>query len=96
MLIESGRTHHIDEVLHHILQALKKEIKKLKAGKKSKIKEEYQQALFRMNKPSTFKDREGHLFSGYIKGVTNSGHLKILVEDDQIREFQLKEVELMY
>ena len=96
MLIQSGRTHPIDEVLHKVLEALRLQIDRLKAGERDKIKSEYQRSLFRNNKPSTFKDGDGQLFSGYIKGVTDSGHLKVLVEDDEIREFQLKEVEWMY
>ena len=96
MLAQSGRNHPIDEVLHNVLEALKIEIDRLRSGQLEQVKTEYQRALFRNNKPSTFKDSEGRLFSGYIKGVTDAGHLKVLVEDDEIREFQLKEVELMY
>lgn len=96
MLIQSGRTYPVDEVLHHVIEALECEINRLKAGEFAQVKREYQHALFRNNKPSTFKDNQGQLFSGYIKGVTTAGHLKVLVEDDEIREFQLKEVELMY
>ncbi len=96
MLVQSGRTYPIDEVLQRILESLRFEIERLKQGEFAHVKNDYQSALFRNNKPSTFKDGSGQLFSGYIKGVTNTGHLKVLVEDEQIREFQLKEVELIY
>jgi len=52
--------------------------------------------LFRKNKPSTFKDAEGVMFSGFIKGVSKSGHLQVLLEDDVLRAFDLKTIELLY
>ena len=33
---------------------------------------------------------------GFIKGVSSAGKLKILMEDDIMKEFSLKEVQLLY
>ncbi len=96
LLLISGRTFDADEVLHVFLKQLKDEFSILKQKDYSKLKNTYEKHLFRKNKPSTFKDAEGLLFSGYIKGVTNSGSLQILIEDDIIKEFDLKEITLMY
>jgi BirA family biotin operon repressor/biotin-[acetyl-CoA-carboxylase] ligase len=96
LLLISGRTFDVDEVLDVFLKCLKKEFSTLKQCDYSILKNTYEKHLFRKNKPSTFKDTEGSLFSGYIKGVANSGSLQVLIEDDIIKEFDLKEITLMY
>ena len=52
--------------------------------------------LFRKNKPSTFRDAEGVSFSGIIKNVSSSGSLQVLIEDDIIKDFDFKDLTLLY
>lgn len=92
----SGKIYDLDEVLNEIIKNLKAYFKVLKAGKYKTLKAEYERHLFRKNKPSTFKDAEGYVFPGFIKGISESGNLKVLLEDDVIREFDLKEITLLY
>jgi BirA family biotin operon repressor/biotin-[acetyl-CoA-carboxylase] ligase len=68
----------------------------LKKGEFLQLKTSYEQQLFRKNKPSTFKNIEGTLFSGYIIGISDLGHLLVKVEDDVVKSFDLKEITLMY
>ena len=60
----------------------------------------YKKYTFKMNKQSlsftSFKDYNQNVFTGYIKGVSKSGYLNVLVEDNKHKYFDLKEVELMY
>lgn len=91
-----GRHFNLDELLILIIVELQGQIKKLKDGKYSELHEAYEKDLFRKNKPSTFKNAEGELFSGFIKNVTSSGKLQVLLEDEILQEFRLKEVKLMY
>jgi BirA family biotin operon repressor/biotin-[acetyl-CoA-carboxylase] ligase len=60
------------------------------------LKTEYEQRLFRINKPSTFRDKEGQLFSGIIKGISDSGNLRISIEEEELIEFDLKSITLLY
>ncbi|WP_194765810.1 biotin--[acetyl-CoA-carboxylase] ligase [Tamlana sp. I1] len=92
----TGTTYDLDELARTILNYLKDYFKVLNNEGFEVIKAEYESYLFRKNKPSTFKDAEGLLFSGFIKGVSNNGHLQILLEDNIIKTFDLKEVTLMY
>jgi len=92
----TGNVFHLDEVLHELIKNLKFYFGKLKHKEYKTLKKEYETYLFRKNKPSTFKDAEGNLFSGFIKKITNSGNLKVLLEDEVIREFDLKEITLLY
>ncbi|WP_299227645.1 biotin--[acetyl-CoA-carboxylase] ligase [uncultured Psychroserpens sp.] len=96
MQLISGVSFNNDEVLHQVLQFLKFYFGLLKQNKLEAIKEEYESYLFRKEKPSTFKDQSNHIFTGYIKGITNSGNLRILIEDSIVREFDLKEITLVY
>lgn len=91
-----GHPYNLDEVLDHIIVELKECFEWLELGQYSKIKEEYEGALFKKDKPSTFLDVEGSMFVGYILGVTDFGNLKVLLEDQIIKEFDLKELTLLY
>lgn len=92
----SGITYNLDEVLKSILKNLKLYIETLRAGRLEQIKIQYEAELFRKNKPSTFEDAEGYRFIGFIKGVSNSGYLQVVLEDDIVKEFDLKDVRLLY
>jgi BirA family biotin operon repressor/biotin-[acetyl-CoA-carboxylase] ligase len=92
----SGQNFDLDEVLHVILEKLERYFSLLEAKAYTVLKSTYESHLFRKNKPSTFKNTEGVMFSGFIIGVTDSGNLQIQLEDDIIKEFNLKEVALLY
>ncbi len=92
----SGRTYHLDEVLDVVLKNLKYYFNVLKSEDYSALKQEYETYLFRKNKPSTFKDAEGSVFSGFIKNVSVSGNLQVLLEDEIIKEYDLKDITLLY
>lgn len=92
----TGIHYNLDEVLLMIIVELELQVKRLKAAAYVELHKAYEAELFRKNKPSTFKNAEGELFSGFIKHVTPSGMLQVLLEDEIIQEFRLKEVKLLY
>ena len=92
----TGTHFSLDEVLHVIIDNLKLYFSELQNGNFKVLKTAYETLLFRKNKPSTFKDAKGNLFSGYIKSVTDLGNLCVLLEDEIIKEFDLKELKLLY
>ena len=94
--IISGKIYTLDEVLNVIINNLKAYFLLLKDGQYNTLKAEYERYLFRKNKPSTFKDVEGSIFSGFIKGISDLGNLRVLLEDDIIKEFDLKDITLLY
>jgi BirA family biotin operon repressor/biotin-[acetyl-CoA-carboxylase] ligase len=65
-------------------------------GKHEALKRSYEALLFRKDKPSTFKDTEGNMFAGFNKGTNIDGSLQVLLEDEIMAEFQLKEIQLLY
>ena len=92
----TGTHYNVDEILQLIIKYTKEYSKLLQQEKYNFVKNEYETNLFRKNKPSTFKDAEGVLFSGFIKGVTKYGKLQVIVEDEIVKKFDLKEITLMY
>lgn len=96
MQLISGKHFDRDQVLHEVLEQLKYYFSLLDSKSYDVLKHAYEINLFRKDKPSTFKDKEGDLFSGYIKGVSDSGHLNVLVEDDIMKSFDLKDVQLLF
>ncbi|WP_406684529.1 biotin--[acetyl-CoA-carboxylase] ligase [Seonamhaeicola sp. MEBiC1930] len=91
-----GLQYDLDEVLFRIMSYTKKYATLLKEGKYDDVKNEYEANLFRKDKPSTFKDIDGELFSGFVKGVTKYGKLMVILEDEIIKKFDLKEIEILY
>lgn len=60
------------------------------------LKTNYEHLLFRKDKPSTFKRKDGSLIMGFIKGISDQGLLKVLLEDEIMAHFDLKELRLLY
>lgn len=85
-----------EEILFEILKQIQFYFDLLESGKKSFIKNKYENQLFRMNKPSTFKLNNDGTLSGIIKGIDNVGKLIIWTEDEILRTFDLKEIKLLY
>lgn len=96
MSLLTGKLYDKDEILSIILEELIRFFKLLEAKKYEEIKTEYETKLLRKDKPSTFQNRSGNVFSGIIKGVTNEGQLIVWTEDEIIKTFDLKEVTLLY
>jgi BirA family biotin operon repressor/biotin-[acetyl-CoA-carboxylase] ligase len=92
----TGRVFDSEEILQAILVKMQHYFLLLQQNQFEVLKSAYENHLFRINKPSTFKDVEGNLFSGFIIGIANTGNLQVRLEDDIIKEFDLKEISLLY
>jgi biotin-[acetyl-CoA-carboxylase] ligase BirA-like protein len=61
---------------------------------------EYFNTLFRKGVPMPFKnltsESSGQNFMGIIQGVSSVGKIQILLEDDSVSEFDIKEVQMLY
>ncbi len=92
----TGVKYNLDEVLFVIVKHLEDQINRLKNGEFEGLKNDYESKLFRIDKPSTFENNHGKRFTGFIKGVNKFGKLKVLLEDEKLEEFDLKEIKLLY
>ena len=96
MSLLTGVIYNKDEVLSEILKQLKLYFELLEAKEYAEIKSEYENLLFRKDKPSTFRTPKNKHLSGIIKGVTDNGYLQVWTEDEIIKTFDLKEIKLLY
>jgi BirA family biotin operon repressor/biotin-[acetyl-CoA-carboxylase] ligase len=43
-----------------------------------------------------FQNTDNQKFMGIIQGISSIGKLRILLEDDSISEFDIKEIQMLY
>ena len=82
----------LSEVLQLVLENIQTKIVLLNEGKLDVLENLYLSHLYKKNSPTTFKNSENVLFMGMIQGISLNGKLQILLEDDSIQEFGIKEV----
>ncbi len=92
----TGVHYDLDEILHQIILQLRNYESLIMDRAFTTLKEEYETHLFRVHKPSTFKTTKGELLMGFIKGVSDHGKLQVMLEDEVLKEFDLKELKLLY
>ncbi|WP_338407667.1 biotin--[acetyl-CoA-carboxylase] ligase [uncultured Flavobacterium sp.] len=57
---------------------------------------EYSNKLFKKGIPMLFEDQNKQNFMGIIQGVSSIGKLEVLLEDDLVSEFDIKEIQMLY
>ena len=82
----------LEDTLQLLLQRLQSKLILLNERKFELLEAQYLDCLYKKNVPTTFKNRKNVLFMGIIKGVSPEGKLQILLDDDSIQEFGIKEV----
>ncbi|MBD0779814.1 biotin--[acetyl-CoA-carboxylase] ligase [Maribacter sp. ANRC-HE7] len=91
-----GKAFDLEMLLFLFYGELKKSFLEIENKGAGYMKDTYESVLFRKDKPSTFKGTDGHLFMGFIRGVSDQGKLMVTLEDDIQKEFNMKEISLLY
>ncbi|WP_446050455.1 biotin--[acetyl-CoA-carboxylase] ligase [Zobellia laminariae] len=91
-----GSNFDLDELLHEIVENLKSVFLESTTDSTENLWKAYEDVLFRKDKPSTFENKQNELFMGFIRGVSPTGKLQIMLEDNVLKEFDIKEVKLLY
>jgi BirA family biotin operon repressor/biotin-[acetyl-CoA-carboxylase] ligase len=92
----SGQIFDLDEVLQKILKRMEHHFQGIEEKTVTQLLPSYEHLLFRKDKPSTFTDAHGEMFMGFIRKISSSGKLVLELEDQIFKEFDLKEVSLLY
>ncbi len=90
-----GVAFNIDELLNDLVNNIKKQFIDFNQSKIDLVFRQYEDVLYRINIPSTFKNSEGDVFTGFIKGVNNLGRLKVLLEDNLTKSYSIKDISLL-
>lgn len=85
-----------DELLQEIVEEIKQNISKLKADKSEELWKKYINLLFKKGIPMPFENNIEQRFMGIIQGVSEIGQLELLLEDDSIKTFGIKEIQMLY
>lgn len=86
----------LEELLGLIVKQLTISLAQLQKPNWDMMLENYESHLFKKDIPATFQEPKSPLFTGIIQGVTKEGKLRLLLDDDKIMEYGLKEVKLHY
>jgi BirA family biotin operon repressor/biotin-[acetyl-CoA-carboxylase] ligase len=65
-------------------------------GNSRQLWQEYHDNLYKLNYPAAFEGKMGNRFMGIIKKVTSDGHLEVLLEDESVAHYEVKEIKMLY
>lgn len=86
----------LEEVLLSIVEKIETNTKKINQDNSSELWEKYHQLLFKVGKPVVFENENQGKFMGIIQKVNKNGFLEVLLEDDSIKEYGIKEISMIY
>jgi len=84
-----------EDILFSIVENIKKNIQ-MWDSQADFMWEKYTNILFKKGIPMPFQNTENQNFMGIILGISSIGKLRILLEDDSISEFDIKEIQMLY
>ena len=95
LAVAASRDFDKQEVMMAIVQKLQHNVAKLMHKDTQSLWETYHNRLYKIGVPMPFENTTTK-FMGIIKGVTPTGQLQVLLENDAIAEYAIKEVQLLY
>jgi BirA family biotin operon repressor/biotin-[acetyl-CoA-carboxylase] ligase len=84
-----------EKILLKVIEKLEQNIHSWNQNKDS-MWANYTEKLFKKGIPMPFSDENQQNFMGIIQGVSSIGKLQILLEDDTVPEFDIKEIQMLY
>ena len=91
----TGKQYDLEEIAIQFRNSLEEQLQILRQNA-DLLWQEYHKNIFRINYPSAFENRLGERFMGIIQRVTRDGKLEVLLEDDKLDYFEVKEVKMLY
>ena len=95
MAVLAGATFDKEAILHELIKELEFKLGLVKSNP-AILWDYYLSLLFKRNIPMPFKTEDDKTFMGIIKGVSDAGKLIVLLEDDTLAEYGLKEIQMLY
>lgn len=91
----TGKKYDLEEIAVAIRESLKESMQLL-IENPNQLWQEYHTNLYKINYPSAFEDQMGNRFMGIIQKVTKDGRLEVLLEDDSLAYYEVKEIKMLY
>ncbi len=83
-------------LLDKILEKIQINVSLLKNGNEKLLWGKYKNLLFKKSIPMPFEDQNGKRFMGIINDVSNDGKLLLQLEDDSVKPYGIKEIQMLY
>lgn len=96
LCLTTGQFYDCEELLLKIVNQLKLNVAFLNEPHGSFLWGKYQQLLYKKDVPSAFENKDGDKFMGIIKQVISNGQLEVMIEDDSLQYFSIKELKMLY
>jgi len=84
-----------EAILFKIIEKLEQKIQSWNDNSKT-MWFEYNKLLFKTGIPMPFSDKNQQNFMGIIQGVNSVGKLEVLLENDVVTAFEIKEIQMLY
>ncbi|WP_264551362.1 biotin--[acetyl-CoA-carboxylase] ligase [Flavobacterium sp. N2038] len=95
LAVISGTSFDKESLVVLIVKKIKEKIE-IWENNKTVFWDDYFNFLFRKGVPMPFKNPDSKNFMGIIQGVSPVGKLQVLLEDDSVSEFDIKEIQMLY
>ncbi|WP_298397026.1 biotin--[acetyl-CoA-carboxylase] ligase [Flavobacterium sp.] len=86
----------LNDLLERLFFEIKKHCSFLVANQQNVLWNKYHQNLFKINTPIAFEDSNKNQFMGIIQKVNYEGKLEVVLEDDAVKSFGVKEIQMLY
>jgi len=86
----------LDLILNKIIFQIKKNCSWILSNQSDKLWQEYHKHLFKINVPMAFEDANHNKFMGIIKGVSTDGRLQVLLDDNSVKNFGIREFQILF
>ncbi len=84
-----------EELLSAIVTQLEANVEKSKQNPTS-LRQQFVDLLFKKGEPMPFTNQKEEKFMAIIQGISPVGRLQVLLEDDSVAEFDIKEIQMLY
>lgn len=96
LAVLNNREFNKEEILFSIASNLRRNISLIINKNAEEIWKKYHSNLYKKGIPMPFENKDGNKFMGIIQGVSKAGKLEILLENDAVKSFDIKEVKMLY
>jgi len=85
-----------EAVLISIVECLTRNVSLILNKNTDSLWEKYHSCLYKKGIPMPFENLKGNKFMGIISGVDQSGKLQLVLEDDSVESYEIKEIKMLY
>ena len=95
LAVIAGHEFDKEMLLFEIVANIEKNIAESKYNLNS-LREQFINSLFKKDVPMPFTNQKEEKFMGIIQGISPIGRLQVLLADDSVAEFDIKEIQMLY